>query len=97
VLELAKKLPDGTARLCPQNAEILAQLHHAVGEEMAVSLQDFLLRRTAIGQSACLGLDCYEAIGRRMGALLGWSPRRLDAELDAYRGWVDRSLRFRGP
>jgi len=97
VLGLAKKLPDGTARLCPQNPEIVAQLHHAVAEEMAVSLQDFLLRRTAIGQSACLGLDCYEAIGGRMGGLLGWSPRRLDAELDAYRGCVDRSLRFRDP
>jgi glycerol-3-phosphate dehydrogenase len=97
VLDLAKKLPDGTARICPSNPEIVAQLHCAVGEEMAVSLQDFLLRRTAIGQSACLGLDCYEAIGRRMGALLGWSPRRLEAELDAYRGYVDRSLRFRGP
>jgi glycerol-3-phosphate dehydrogenase len=97
VLDLATKLPDGTARICPSNPEIVAQLHFAVGEEMAVSLQDFLLRRTAIGQSACLGLDCYEAIGRRMGALLGWSPRRLEAELDAYRGYVDRSLRFRGP
>jgi glycerol-3-phosphate dehydrogenase len=97
VLDLAKKLPDGTARICPSNPEIVAQLHHAVAEEMAVSLQDFLLRRTAIGQSACLGLDCYEAIGGRMGALLGWSPRRLEAELDAYRGYVDRSLRFRGP
>jgi len=97
VLDLATKLPDGTARICPSNPEIVAQLHFAVGEEMAVSLQDFLLRRTAIGQSACLGLDCYETIGRRMGALLGWSPRRLEAELDAYRGYVDRSLRFRGP
>ena len=48
VLELAKKLPDGSAQLCPYNPEIVAQLHHAVAEEMAVSLQDFLLRRTAI-------------------------------------------------
>jgi glycerol-3-phosphate dehydrogenase len=96
VLDFTKKRPDGTARLCPSNPEIVAQLHFAVAEEMVVSLQDFLLRRTAIGQSACLGLDCYEAIGRRMGALLGWSPRRLGAELDAYRGCVDRSLRFRG-
>jgi glycerol-3-phosphate dehydrogenase len=95
ILDLARKLPDGTARLCPHNPEIAAQLHHAVAEEMAVSLQDFLLRRTAIGQSACLGLDCYEAIGGRMGALAGWSSRRLDAELEAYRGSVERSLRFR--
>src|SRR5207247_1217157 len=62
VLELARKLPDGTERLCPQNPEIVAQLHHAVADELAVSLQDVLLRRTGIGQSSCLGLDCAEAI-----------------------------------
>ncbi len=95
VLDLARKLPDGTARLCPSNPDIVAQLHHALAEEMTVSLQDFLLRRTIIGQSACLGLDCYEAIGRRMGALAGWSSRRLDAELEAYHASVGRSLRFR--
>jgi len=95
VLDLARKIPDGTTRLCPSNPEIVAQLHHAVAEEMAISLQDVLFRRTAIGQSACLGLDCYEAIGGRMAALAGWSSRRLTAELEAYRGAIDRSLRFR--
>jgi glycerol-3-phosphate dehydrogenase len=95
VVELAKKLPDGTERLCPSNAEIVAQLHYAVSDELAVSLQDVLLRRTGIGQSHCLGLDCGESIGTRMAELCGWSSRRLDAELDAYRQHVDRSLRFR--
>ncbi len=95
VLELARKLPDGNAPLCPNNPEIVAQLHHAMREELAVSLQDLLLRRTSIGQSACLGLDCCEAVGRRMGDLAGWSPRRLKAELEAYRAYVERSLRFR--
>ncbi|MBI2524381.1 MAG: glycerol-3-phosphate dehydrogenase/oxidase [Candidatus Rokubacteria bacterium] len=95
VIELARKLPDGTDRLCPRNGEIVAQLHQAVREEMAVSLQDVLLRRTGIGLSPCQGLDCAEAIGRRMAELCGWSPRRLDAELSAYRLHVDRSHRFR--
>jgi glycerol-3-phosphate dehydrogenase len=95
VLELAKKLPDGTEPLCPSNPEIVAQLHHAVSDELAVSLQDVLLRRTGIGQSHCQGLDCAESIGARMAELLGWSARRLDAELDAYRQHVTRSLRFR--
>jgi len=95
VLELAKKLPDGAERLCPSNPEIVAQLHHAVREEMAVSLQDMLTRRTGIGQSLCQGLDCAELIGRRMGEVAGWSPRRLDAELEAYQKYVDRSHRFR--
>jgi glycerol-3-phosphate dehydrogenase len=95
VLDLAKKLPDGTKRLCPGNPEVVAQLHHAVTDELAVSLQDVLLRRTGIGQSRCRGLDCAAAIGARMAALLGWSSRRLDAELDAYHQAIERSVRFR--
>ncbi len=68
VLELGRKLPDGFERLCPSNPEIVAQLHHALREELAVSLQDVLLRRTGIGQSRCQGLDCAEPIAARMAA-----------------------------
>ena len=95
VMELAGKVPGGGERLCPSNPDVVAQLHHAVHEELTVSLQDFLLRRTGIGTSRCQGRDCAEAIGRRMALLLGWTPRRLDAELEAYRTHVGRSHRFR--
>jgi glycerol-3-phosphate dehydrogenase len=95
VVELAGKVPGGAEPLCPQNPEIVAQLHLAVQEEMAVSLQDVLLRRTGIGTSRCQGLDCAEAIGRRLSQLAGWTPRRLQAELDAYQAHVARSRRFR--
>jgi glycerol-3-phosphate dehydrogenase len=95
VLDLARKLPDGYERLCPSNLEIVAQLHHAVREEMAVSLQDVLLRRTGIGQSRCQGLDCAESIAGRMAELAGWSRRRLEAEIAAYLEYVERSRRFR--
>ncbi|MBM3219125.1 MAG: glycerol-3-phosphate dehydrogenase/oxidase [Candidatus Rokubacteria bacterium] len=95
VVELAGKVPNGTERLCPANPEIVAQLHHAVQEEMAVCLSDLLLRRTGIGTSACQGLDCAESIAERMGQLQGWTPRRLAAELDAYGAHVARSHRFR--
>jgi glycerol-3-phosphate dehydrogenase len=95
VLELGRKLPDGFERLCPSNPEIVAQLHHALREELAVSLQDVLLRRTGIGQSRCQGLDCAESIAARMAELGGWSRRRLDAELEAYSQHVERSRRFR--
>lgn len=95
VVTLAGKVPDGGERLCPQNPDIVAQLHLAVQDEMAVSLQDVLLRRTGIGTSSCQGLDCAEGIGQRMRTLLGWSPRRLDAELESYRAQVARSHRFK--
>lgn len=95
VVELAGKVPGGTERLCPRNPDIVAQLHVAVHEELAASLQDVLLRRTGIGTSPCQGLDCAEAIAQRMRGLLGWTPRRVAAELDAYRAHVARSHRFK--
>jgi glycerol-3-phosphate dehydrogenase len=95
VMELAGKVPGGAERLCPSNPDVVAQLHHGVHEELTVSLQDFLLRRTGIGTSRCQGRDCAEPIARRLGLLLGWSGRRLDAELEAYRVHVAHSQRFR--
>jgi glycerol-3-phosphate dehydrogenase len=95
VIALAGKVPEGAEPLCPQNPDIVAQLHLAVQDEMAVSLPDVLLRRTGIGTSVCQGLDCADAIGRRMASLLGWSSRRLEAELATYRAHVARSHRFK--
>jgi glycerol-3-phosphate dehydrogenase len=95
VLDSARRLPGGTERLCKNAPEIVAQLHWAVESELAVSLQDLLLRRTGIGTGPCLGLDCAPAIAQRMGALLGWSARRTEAEVDAYEGAARQGLRFR--
>jgi glycerol-3-phosphate dehydrogenase len=95
VVTLAGKVADGATPLCPENPDIVAQLHLAVRDEMAVSLADVLLRRTGIGTSSCQGLDCAESIGKRMRDLLGWSVRRLDAELEAYQAHVARSQRFK--
>ncbi|MGH7325258.1 MAG: glycerol-3-phosphate dehydrogenase/oxidase [Candidatus Rokuibacteriota bacterium] len=95
IIEWSGKVPGGTEPLCPQNPDIVAQLHVAVQEELAVSLQDVMLRRTGIGTSRCQGLDCAEAIGRRMAQLAGWSARRLDAELEAYQTHVAHSQRFK--
>jgi glycerol-3-phosphate dehydrogenase len=95
VVELIGKVPGGAERLCPTNPDVVAQLHHAVQDELTVSLQDFMLRRTGIGTSSCQGEDCAESIARRMAALLGWSARRLDAELEAFDAHVARSRRFR--
>jgi glycerol-3-phosphate dehydrogenase len=95
VLDAARRQPGGTERLCKNAPEIAAQLHWAVESELAVSLQDVLFRRTGIGTGPCLGLDCAPAIAQRMAALLGWSPRRIEAELEAYESAVRQGLRFR--
>ncbi len=95
VLDLARKLPDGSELLCRRNPEIVAQLHYAVAEELTISLQDFLFRRTGIGTGPCQGLDCAEVVAARMGDLLGWNARRREAELAAFHDQVDQSHRFR--
>ena len=41
-----------------------------------------------------LGQLCQDALGR-MADAVGWSSRRLTAELEAYQKYVDRSHRFR--
>src|SRR5262249_56713767 len=81
ILDAARRLPGGTERLCQNAPDILAQLHWAVESELAGSLQDVLLRREGLGTGPGLGIDCAPAIAQRMGALLGWSPRRIEAEL----------------
>ena len=95
VLDLARRLPGGLERICKSAPEIVAQVNWAVETELAVSLQDVLLRRTGIGTGPCLGLDCAVGVAQRMAGLLGWSPRRLEAELEAYQTEVRQGLRFR--
>ena len=95
VLDLARRLPGGTERLCKSAPEIAAQLSWALEAELAVSLQDVLLRRTGIGTGPCLGLDCAASTAQRMGALCGWSPRRIEAEVDAYHAVIRQGFRFR--
>ena len=48
-----------------------------------------------VGTSHCQGQDCAESIARRLAPLLGWSGRRIDAELEAFQAHVARSHRFR--
>jgi hypothetical protein len=57
----------------------VAQLHHAVQEELTVSLQDFLLRRTGIGTSRCQGRRLrggHRAIAWRTHHRLERAPHR---------------------
>jgi glycerol-3-phosphate dehydrogenase len=95
ILTTAARSPGLKARLCPTNPDIRAQLVHAVEQERAETLQDFLLRRTGIGTSACQGRDCCESIARWMGELKGWDGARVDREIREYLDEVALGERFR--
>ena len=95
VLQIAERVPELKERLCKQNPDIRAQLLYAVGHEMTETLRDFLLHRTGIGTSACLGKDCCGEIAQWMGELRGWDRRRIDREIQDYLDEIALGQRFR--
>ncbi len=95
VLDIAERGPELKERLCKQNPDIRAQLLYALEHELTETLTDFLLRRTGIGTSACMGRDCCEQIARWMGEARGWDRRRIDREIQEYLDEIALGQRFR--
>jgi glycerol-3-phosphate dehydrogenase len=95
VLDILNKNPKGAQRLCPHCQDILTQVQHAVEQEGALTIEDFLLRRSAIGLSLCQGLDALNSVASEMGRLLGWSYTEQQRQEDAYRSQAALGQRFR--
>ena len=95
VLALARSDIRGSQTICPHSRGILSQIWHAVEEESALTVGDFLLRRSIIGLASCQGLDAVETVAREMGRLLGWSDTEQRRQVEAYRSSVALGQRFR--
>jgi glycerol-3-phosphate dehydrogenase len=95
VLRIAERGPELKERLCKSNPDIRAQLLYAGEYELTETLRDFLLHRTGIGTSSCLGKDCCEQIAKWMGELRGWDRGRIDREIQDYLDEVALGQRFR--
>jgi glycerol-3-phosphate dehydrogenase len=93
VVERVRRNPVLGERICAQNPDVAAQIEMAVEQEWALTLADLLLRRTGIGTSPCLGLDCAERAAAWMGRAAGWSDTRRTGEIAAYRQLVRRRYR----
>ena len=84
--------------LVPGRPEIMAQVDWAVKHELALTVTDFMERRTQLFfRDRNQGLDAVDKVADRMALLLGWSPARRDASADQYRGEVAMSRRWRLP
>ncbi|HEX9495172.1 MAG TPA: glycerol-3-phosphate dehydrogenase/oxidase [Candidatus Limnocylindria bacterium] len=82
---LAAADPALAVSLCEHSEATGADVIHAARHEWAATLADVLLRRTAIGLSACQGLDCLEAVADLMAQVLGWTAERRAAQIAEYR------------
>ncbi len=82
--------------LVPGRPEILAQVDHAVQDELASTVTDVLKNRTALFyRDPHQGLAAAPAVADRMAELLGWDEATRDAMEEAYRAEVDLSRRWR--
>jgi glycerol-3-phosphate dehydrogenase len=84
------------ARICPERDVIYAEVAHAVERELAVCLEDVLVRRTPIALTADdQGLGAAERVADLMGGLLGWDEARRQKEIEGYRHAVALTRVFR--
>lgn len=81
VLALTKSQPELLSPL-GSTGDIGAQVTFAVREEMALTLEDVVMRRTGIGQLGDPGEKTLETVGLMMAAELGWSEARKRAEIN---------------
>jgi glycerol-3-phosphate dehydrogenase len=81
VLAVARSHPE-LAQPLGTTGDIGAQIVHAVREEMALTLEDAVMRRTGIGQLGDPGEKALETAASLMAAELGWNDARKRAEID---------------
>jgi glycerol-3-phosphate dehydrogenase len=77
-------------RLSPEVAVTRAEVEYAVREEMAMTLTDFLERRSRLFLwDPDNGLSIAESAARIMGRILDWDDSRIEREVSRYREHVE--------
>jgi glycerol-3-phosphate dehydrogenase len=75
--------------------DILAQVKHAIAEEQALTVSDFMLRRSTLGLGPTQGQDAVESVAQEMALLLGWNNREKQKQVRDYGDSVSISQNFR--
>jgi glycerol-3-phosphate dehydrogenase len=76
--------------------DITAQVIYAVRQQMACTVSDVMLRRIGCAFNADAGLQSVKRVAQCMGAELGWSPSKIETEIQQYQAFIQaRHLRFR--
>lgn len=96
LLGMIKETPDGVDRIHPDLPYVWGELAYTVDHEMAMTLDDLLVRRTHIFSLAKdQGLNVHEEVADRMGERLGWSADEKRNQIDQYKSNVELTRHFR--
>lgn len=85
VLEITKKYPDLLNGIGTNNRNLphlLAEIHYAVKEESALTLEDFVMRRSEIGNLGHPGAEYLQTIVSEMCKLLNWDDEKKAKEIN---------------
>ena len=88
MIELART--SGEAEVLSGSETLVAEVTHAARENMAVRLDDVVLRRTNLGSGSHPGAAAVEQAANRMQELLGWSEQRRREEVAATESTLSR-------
>jgi glycerol-3-phosphate dehydrogenase len=74
----------------PETGAITAEVHFAIKEEMAQTLQDILMRRTMIGLNRHVGRNSADTVAHIAAPLLNWDATRTEREIVDYQRYTER-------
>jgi glycerol-3-phosphate dehydrogenase len=96
VLAYARHSPDLLRPLAPDVPVLAVEAIYAVEEEMALTLEDFMARRTELMLfEPQHGLEAAERAATLMGEALGWGRRQRQEQVERYRQTVAAMTAFR--
>jgi len=96
VLAYARQSPDLLRPLAPDVPVLAAEAIYAVEEEMALTLEDFMVRRTDLMLfEPQHGLEAAGRAADLMGEALGWGRRQRNEQMERYRQAVAAVTAFR--
>jgi glycerol-3-phosphate dehydrogenase len=75
--------------------DIRAQIKHAILEEEAVTVSDFMLRRSTLGLAPAQGREAVETVAREMGLLEGWTNTEAQKQIFEYQALIALTQSFR--
>lgn len=84
--------PASGATVIPDTSTLLAEITHAVDAEMAVRLDDVVLRRTDIAAGNHPGREAIAAAATEMARRLNWTRQRMLDEIDTTERTLARHL-----
>jgi glycerol-3-phosphate dehydrogenase len=95
VLELVKADSKSGNQIRPGYPDIRAQIKYAIIEEEALTVNDFMLRRSLLGLGPTQGKDAVAAVANEMGNILGWSHTERQQQIRDYQDCIALNQRFR--